>query len=83
MAVSRSRSWATRPRGRQHTEFGAAKTTSALVRYLAPGLGGPFRAEPMVMPQADGDAIVRVEVFDEGADDLLIIIGEAHVVTER
>ena len=64
-------------------EFGAAKTTSALVRYLAPGLGGPFRAEPMVMPQADGDAIVRVEVFDEGADDLLIIIGEAHVVTER
>ena len=64
-------------------EFGAAKTTSALVRYLAPGLGGPFRAEPLVMPQADGDAIVRVEVFDEGADDLLIIIGEAHVVTER
>lgn len=64
-------------------QFGAAKTTSALVRYLAPGIGGPFRAEPLVMPQADGDAIVRVEVFDEGADDLLIIIGESHVVTER
>ena len=33
------------------------------------------------MPQADGDAFVRVEVFDEGADDALIILGEAHVVT--
>ena len=60
--------------------FGAAKTTSAHIRYLAPGLAGPFRAEPLVMPQADGDAFVRVEVFDEGADDALIILGEVHVV---
>jgi uncharacterized protein (TIGR00369 family) len=63
--------------------FGGAKTTSALIRYLAPGLVGPFRAEPLVMPQADGDAFVRVEVSDEGADDQLIIIGEVHVVTAR
>ena len=59
---------------------GAAKTTSALLRYLAPGLVGPFRAVPEVMPHADGGAFVRVEVFDEGADDLLIILGEVHVV---
>ena len=64
-------------------EFGSAKTTSALLRYLAPGLVGPFRAVPLVMPQADGDAFVRVEVFDEGADDLLIILGEVHVVLPR
>lgn len=63
--------------------FGAAKTTSALLRYLAPGLVGPFRAVPEVMPQADGGAFVRVEVFDEGADDLLIILGEVHVVLLR
>ena len=56
------------------------KTTSALLRYLAPGLVGPFRAVPSVMPQADGGSFVRVEVFDEGADDLLIILGEVHVV---
>ncbi len=67
--------------GRAAKQFGSAKTTSALIRYLAPGLSGPFRAEPLVMPQADGDAFVRVEVFDEGADDALIILGEAHVVT--
>ena len=63
--------------------FDGAKTTSALLRYLAPGLVGPFRAVPEVMPQADGDAFVRVEVFDEGADDLLIILGEVHVVLPR
>lgn len=60
--------------------FGVAKTTSALLRYLAPGLVGPFRAVPEVMPQADGGAFVRVEVFDEGAGDLLIVLGEVHVV---
>jgi acyl-coenzyme A thioesterase PaaI-like protein len=64
-------------------EFGQAKTTSALLRYLAPGLVGPFRAVPLVMPQADGDAFVRVEVFDDGADDQLIILGEVHVVLPR
>lgn len=64
-------------------EFSSAKTTSALLRYLAPGLIGPFRAVPLVMPQADGDAFVRVEVFDEGADDQLIILGEVHVVVPR
>lgn len=63
--------------------FGAAKTTSALLRYLAPGLVGPFRAVPEVMPQADGGAFVRVEVFDEGADNLLIVLGEVHVVVPR
>lgn len=63
--------------------FSGAKTTSALLRYLAPGLVGPFRAVPEVMPQADGDAFVRVEVFDEGADDLLIVLGEVHVVLPR
>jgi acyl-coenzyme A thioesterase PaaI-like protein len=66
--------------GAAAAQFGTAKTTSALLRYLAPGLVGPFRAVPEVMPQADGDAFVRVEVFDEGADDLLIILGEVHVV---
>jgi acyl-coenzyme A thioesterase PaaI-like protein len=69
--------------GAAAARFGAAKTTSALLRYLAPGLVGPFRAVPEVMPQADGDAFVRVEVFDEGADDLLIILGEVHVVLGR
>jgi acyl-coenzyme A thioesterase PaaI-like protein len=58
------------------------KTTSALIRYLARGVVGPFRAEPSEMPLADGDAFVRVEVYDEGADDLLINRGEVHVVTE-
>ena len=58
-----------------------AKTTSALIRYLARGVVGPFRAEPLVMPQADGDAFVQVELHDEGADDLLIALGEVHVVT--
>jgi len=57
------------------------KTTGALLRYLAPGVVGHFRAEPLVMPQADGGAFVRVEVFDEGADDQLIVLGEVHVVT--
>ena len=66
--------------GAAAAQFGSAKTTSALLRYLAPGLVGPFRAVPTVMPQEDGDAFVRVEVFDEGADDLLIILGEVHVV---
>jgi uncharacterized protein (TIGR00369 family) len=68
--------------GAAAAEFGGAKTTSALLRYLAPGLVGPFRAVPLVMPQADGGAFVRVEVFDEGADDLLIILGEVHVVPD-
>jgi acyl-coenzyme A thioesterase PaaI-like protein len=63
--------------------FPGARVTSALLRYLAPGLVGPFRAVPFVMPQADGDAFVRVEVFDEGADDLLIVLGEVHVVLPR
>jgi acyl-coenzyme A thioesterase PaaI-like protein len=66
--------------GAATARFGEAKTTSALLRYLAPGLVGPFRAVPEVMPQEDGDAFVRVEVYDEGADDLLIILGEVHVV---
>ncbi len=66
--------------GAASAHFGSARTTSAHIRYLAPGLAGPFRAEPLVMPQADGDAFVRVEVFDEGADDALIILGEVHVV---
>jgi len=57
-----------------------AKTTSALIRYLAKGVVGPFRAEPTVMPHVDGGAFVQVEVYDEGADDLLIILAEAHVV---
>lgn len=57
-----------------------AKATSALIRYLARGSAGPFRARPTVMPQADGDAVVRVELRDEGADDLLIALGEVHVV---
>ena len=58
------------------------KTTSALIRYLARGVVGPFRAEPTVMPHVDGGSFVRVEVFDEGADDLLIILAEAQVAHE-
>lgn len=69
--------------GAAASRLGGAKTTSALLRYLAPGLVGPFRAVPEVMPQADGGAFVRVEVFDEGADDLLIVLGEVHVVVPR
>ena len=67
--------------GAAAAQLGTAKTTSAHIRYLAPGLAGPFRAEPRVMPQADGGAFVCVEVFDEGADDALIILGEVHVVS--
>lgn len=58
-----------------------AKATSATIRYLASGRVGPFRAKSTVMPHADGGAFVRVEVRDEGADDLLIALGEVHVVT--
>lgn len=57
-----------------------AKATSAVIRYLDKGAVGAFRAEPTVTPQADGEAFVRVEVFDEAAEDLLIILAEAHVV---
>jgi acyl-coenzyme A thioesterase PaaI-like protein len=56
-----------------------ARTVAASLRYLRPGTTGPFRAEPEVVG-VDGDqALVRVPIVDEGADDRLIILGEARV----
>lgn len=50
----------------------------ALLRYLAPATGGPFRAVATVLPQ-DGDALfVRVAVSDDGQDGKLCIVGEVH-----
>lgn len=66
--------------GAAAAHLGPARTTGALLRYLAPGMAGPFRAVPDVMPQDDGSAFVRVEVYDEGASDQLIVLGEANVV---
>lgn len=58
---------------------GVAVPHGALLRYLAPAVGGPFRAVPTVLRQ-DGDAaFVRVAVHDEGRDAALCIVGEVHV----
>lgn len=60
-----------------------AQPVGALLRYLAPATGGPFRAIPAAMRQADGATFVRVEVHDEGqrADGIakLCIVGEVHL----
>lgn len=61
-----------------------AQPVGALLRYLAPATGGPFRAVPAAMPQGDGATFVRVEVYDDGqdepADGKLCIVGEVHLV---
>ena len=61
----------------------SAQPMGALLRYLAPATGGPFRAVASAMPQSDGAAFVRVEVYDDGqrSDGVakLCIVGEVHV----
>ena len=56
-----------------------ARTVSTALRYLEPGLKGPFRADPTIVGLADGEALVRVPLVDEGADDVLIVLAEARV----
>jgi acyl-coenzyme A thioesterase PaaI-like protein len=59
--------------------LGPVDAQGALLRYLAPAMVGPFRAVPTVMPQDDGSVFVRVEVFDDGSEALLCILGEVHL----
>jgi acyl-coenzyme A thioesterase PaaI-like protein len=56
-----------------------ARTLSTALRYIEPGLRGPFRADPSIVGLADGEALVRVPLVDEGADDVLIVLAEARV----
>lgn len=58
---------------------GSVDAHGALLRYLAPAMVGPFRAVPTVMTQDDGSVFARVEVFDDGSDALLCILGEVHL----
>lgn len=55
-----------------------ARANGALLRYLAPATVGPFRAVPTVMVEDDGAAFVRVQVYDDGQDARLCILGEVH-----
>jgi uncharacterized protein (TIGR00369 family) len=59
-----------------------AQPAGALLRYLAPATGGPFRAVASAMPQGAGAAFVRVEVYDDGQDAKLCIVGEVHVAAD-
>jgi uncharacterized protein (TIGR00369 family) len=56
-----------------------ARSLSAALRYLVPGTAGPFRADPTVLGVEEGEALVRVAIVDEGADEKLIILAEARV----
>jgi acyl-coenzyme A thioesterase PaaI-like protein len=60
-------------------EDGPAVCQGAAVRYIAPGLVGPFRAVPTVVTRRGGVALVRVAVHDTGAEDRLVILAESHV----
>ena len=60
-----------------------ARANGALLRYLAPATVGPFRAVPTVMVEEDGAAFVRVQVYDDGQDGKLCILGEVHTSTIR
>lgn len=59
-----------------------AHTLNAAVRFLAPGMQGPFRAVPRVVGHVGSSATVVVEVRDTGADDRLIILADAVVASE-
>ena len=59
-----------------------ARTLNAAVRYLAPGMQGPFRAVPRLVGHVGSAATVVVEVRDTGAEDRLIILADAVVATE-
>lgn len=58
---------------------GPARTRSAALRYPVPGTAGPFRADPVILGHDDTDALVRVAVVDEGADDALVVLADATV----
>lgn len=60
-----------------------AEAHSALLRYMAPAIAGPFRAVPTVMPQEDDAVFVRVAVHDDGQDGKLCIVGEVHVTVDH
>ncbi len=64
-------------------QLGPVRANGALLRYLAPASVGPFRAVPIVMVEDDEVAFVRVEVFDDGQDAKLCIVGEVHVAVLR
>ena len=59
--------------------LGPVDAHGALLRYLAPATVGPFRAVPIVMPQDDGSVFARVEVYDDGNNAKLCILGEVHL----
>ena len=63
--------------------LGPVRANGALLRYLAPATAGPFRAVPTVMVEDDEVAFVRVDVFDDGQDARLCIVGEVHVALMR
>ncbi|MDY7103991.1 MAG: hotdog domain-containing protein [Actinomycetota bacterium] len=60
-----------------------ATCRSASVRYLAPGMVGPFRAAPTIVARHGGTALVRVGVHDAGAEDRLTIVAEVHIDADR
>lgn len=57
-----------------------AATVSAAVRYLSPGMVGPFHVRPELLVDGGTAAVLRVPVVDTGADGRTIILADAHVV---
>ena len=64
-------------------QIGPMRANGALLRYLAPATVGPFRAVPVVMVEGDGAAFVRVEVYDDGQEAKLCIVGEVQTTLIR
>ncbi len=58
----------------------AARATSEMIRFLAPGRVGPVRAVPEVLASDDRSALVEVRLVDTGADDRLVAIGTVTLV---
>lgn len=58
-----------------------AHTLQAAMRFLAPGTQGPFVATPRVVGRHGATATVAIEIRDAGADDRLVILADAIVVT--
>ncbi len=69
--------------GAASRQIGPVRAYGALLRYLAPATVGPFRAVPIVMVEGDGATFVRVEVYDDGQDAKLCILGEVHTALIR
>jgi uncharacterized protein (TIGR00369 family) len=52
--------------------YGRAATSEMQISYLAGARVGPVRAEARILRQGYRTAVVRVDVYDVGADDLYV-----------